>query len=605
MSKRQDQAVARVRARAVELRTARAAEVKASRAMVAAVKAARKAGVPRGVVATAAGVSGARVSQMCGDEDTPGHAADAQKKGPPVLRVLPADTLRTLPDTVTRSGLTSVRERRPYARATMFYDVATGAACMESGAMVPGDSGPDVGSLADVLAACQMAPEAPARVYLTGPTPFAPQMGATRAEGVRAWALSEPAPGWVPSKRGHYMADPTKPVLRFVHEDTGHAVTVMRAAAWWGETPAAVETCAAAWRGLVRQLDAVPAFRGAGLADTPATTGRALWARTIPESGGFDVQPAEVRELIHATAGQGRIELLAPARPEVDRFTYLDGRLMYAALTWGMPVGLPELHRGGNSPLQLAHRGRWRATVTVPDNWRHVGLIMAALDGPDRGAWGWPATPGHRFTTWADAAELHMAMRHGWGVELHEGITWREGKPLNSWRDGLLRVWQAAQDSGSEAGALAARAVRSVILYALGAFAAREHPLTGTCPADQPELVAEDATPGSVRRVGDFLVWETPAPANAWSAAKAHPEWAALVWARARVRVTEAALTVPADRVIGFATDALYLDGDPGWADDGKPGSFRVKGRCDTPRVWPANRDELYAARDEAERNMA
>ncbi len=605
MNKRQTAAVERVRRRAADVKATRGAERKASSALQAAVVSARKAGVPVAVVAETAGVSKGRVSQIAADDDDDGHGSHAQKKALASVRVADGDTVPVVSDTavVVHPGLVSVRERRRYARATMFYDVASGAACMASGAMVPGAAGDEPGSLAEVLAAVSAAePEAVARVYLTGPPPWSAEGGATRAEAVRAWALSTPAPGWSASPAGHYLHEPDKPVLRFTHAN-GHRVTVHRAAAWWGETSASVETCAAAWRGLEHALDQVPAFRGAGLADTPATAGRVLWARTIPEGGGWPVMGDELRALIAETAGQGRVELLPAARPTVERFTYLDGRMMYAALTWGMPVGEPIYHGPDASLGLLSARGRWRVTATVPDGWRHVGLLMAPAASRADG-WLWPREPGQRFTTWADGSEVLMAQRHGWGIELHQGFTWREGKPLNTWRDALVKVWQAATGSRSEAGALAAKAVRAMILYAIGAFASREHNTTGSCPADRPEMVPEVTVPGSVRRVGDSLVWEVPGQQRMWSAAKSHPEWSALVWARARVRVTEAALTVPFDRVVGFATDALYLDGDPGLPDDGRPGAFRVKGHTDAPMVWPANRAALYAARDDSERNQ-
>lgn len=616
VNKRQVQAVERVRARAAEVKAARAAEAKATARVRAAIVAARKAGVPVPVVAEAAGVSRGRVSQIMGEDEAPGHGADAQKDGQPSVRVADSGTPAIPADTFTGSrlsGLASVRERVAYGRATMFYDVATGAACMDSGAIVPGDSGADAGRLADVLAAVQAAaPAEVARVYLTGPTPFAPEQGATRAEGVRGWALSEPAPGWATSPRGHYLGDPAKPVLRFYRVETGQTVTVMRAASWWGETGEPVEVCAAAWRGLERLLDDVRAFRGAGLADTPATTGRALWARTIPASGSYPVLSDEMRGLIAATAGQGRIELLPAAAPQVERFTYLDGRLMYAALTWGMPVGEPVMVSGADfarmgetqAVAALRGRGRWRVTATVPEGWRHVGLLMAPGDGPERGGWVYPRDPGQRFTTWADGSEVWMARQSGWRVDVHEGFTWAEGKPLNAWRDALVAAWERARANGSPAALLTARALRSILLFAIGAFAAREHPTTGTVPVDRPDLVPEQADPSTVRQVGDHLVYTMPGRLSPWSARMAHPEWAALVWARARTRLTTAALQVPFQSVIGFATDALYLDGDPGWPDDGAPGRFRVKGRIDTPSVWPAGRAELYALTDAAERNL-
>jgi len=38
------------------------------------------------------------------------------------------------------------------------------------------------------------------------------------------------------------------------------------------------------------------------------------------------------------------------------------------------------------------------------------------------------------------------------------------------------------------------------------------------------------------------------------------------------------ALTLPRTQVVAFRTDAIYTTEAPGWADDGKPGRYRLKG---------------------------
>ena len=614
MATRGEAALARLAARTTEVRAARTAERRAAARYQAAILAARNAGVPLAEVARVARVSKGRVVQVAPSAGTLGHARQARKQAPVAVRVAPEDTLPTLAGTGEGglSGVVSVRERRRYGRATMFYDVGTGAACTEAGVMIPGDSGPDAGTLGDVLAACRMGDEVPRRVFLTGPTPLDLSGGATHAEAVRAWTLGALPPGWAVDPAGHYLHDPDRPTMRFLHDD-GQAVAIMRAAAWWGETDASVETCAAAWRGLGVALDAVPVFRGAGLADSPATAGRALWARTIPEGRGWPVLSDGFRDLITATAGQGRQELRPAAAPTLDGFAYLDGRFMYAALTWGMPVGEPVMVTGASfaslsaaaTERALRGRGRWLVRATVPADWRHVGLLMAPGDGPDRGGWVYPSTPGQTFSTWADGSEVWLAKSHGWHVEVVEGFRQDEGKPLDSWQAALVRVWRQATVAGTPASLLAARAVRSILLYALGAFATRAHPATGTTPADRPEDVPDDVVPGSVRRVGDSLVWERLTPLSAFTTSKQHPEWSATVWARARARLAARALTVPLGQVVAFATDALYLGADPGWDDSGAPGEFRVKGRIDGYVRWPTNHAELYALRDKSEQEAA
>jgi hypothetical protein len=169
-------------------------------------------------------------------------------------------------------------------------------------------------------------------------------------------------------------------------------------------------------------------------------------------------------------------------------------------------------------------------------------------------------------------------------------------------------VWKQANASGTPEARLAAKAVRSLILFTIGAFHTQAHPETHSVLDTQPELVPAGV---EVRHVGDRLMWETPGKLSAWSAELQHPEWSATVWERARVRLLSArgvngqevgALALDPGRIVGFATDALYLtSGAPEWADDGEPGRFRVKGSIPGAFSWPDSLDELWALSAKAE----
>lgn len=595
-SKRQAQTLEQLRVHAAEVerlnKALRKAQTKRDQWIVRAVD----AGVRPAEVARVAGVSPGRVSQIAPVAKAPETRSHAGKKRAGVSCDATPDTVPAFPSTApTLSGIVTTRQRRPYGKRTRFVVAAP----------VP-----------EVLALVRATDADQVRVYLTGARPLDASGGASLAEQVRAWALADPGAGW--SVESHYLADADLPVLRFRHE-SGQRATIMRAASWWGETDADVATCEQAWRGLGQVLDQVPAFAGAGLADTPATTGRALWLRTIPEGKGYPVLSDELRELIGATSGQGRIELRpAPAGVEPADFTYLDGRFMYAALTWGMPVGEPthwtgEAINGAGArdfTSAIRGRGRWRITVTVPDGWAHVGMFGCQNTA---GAWSYPDQPGATFTTWADGSEVWAGMENGWEPVIHEGFTFTEGKPLDTWRDALVGVWEQANANGSPAARLAARAVRSILLFTLGAFATKAHPVTRSAPIDGPE--PEVPAGVEVRRVGDALVWQEPGRLSAWTEQTAHPEWSATVWARARTRLLTGrgvgqervgALHLPPERIVAFATDALYLaGGDPGWNDDGKPGRFRVKGTRAGAFAWPETYPDLYRLRDEAENGRA
>ncbi|MET7641775.1 hypothetical protein [Streptomyces sp. NPDC005438] len=66
------------------------------------------------------------------------------------------------------------------------------------------------------------------------------------------------------------------------------------------------------WQALRRHWD------DAVIMGSPSQTGRDLWTCTIPARGqhaeGYPVLSEELRGLLHATAGQGRNELITPPR---------------------------------------------------------------------------------------------------------------------------------------------------------------------------------------------------------------------------------------------------------------------------------------------------
>lgn len=573
-------------------------------------RAGRELGIPSSKLAEAAGVTDSRVRQLA-----PGrHELELRDESTSAqLERVP----RLAPDAPLLSGAASVATRQPWrTRVSAWVELHELRGIDDDGhTFVLEDTSPRA-----LLAAL---PATVDRVFLCGSYPQG--QGSSNAERVRSWGLEPAGEGWSVADAGHYTGDADAPVYRWTrdsHEGQGapfRTVEVLSAFGWFGDATAV--DCWHAWAALGDAVRA--AFPGGALLSTPATTGRDLWRRTIGAGKSYPVMSDELRELIRSTSGQGRAELLPAARPgqTVDAFTYLDGRFMYAALTWGLPVGEPtrwtrDAHgqltgRGGPHqrangepvlPQLLAQRGRWLVTATVPDEWDHVGILPCQRDG---GGWRYPSAPGETFTTWADACEIGLADRHGWTLELHEGLTWAEGKPLNAWTTKLVAMWEQLRKTGHTT---AARGVRAMLLFAIGAFAGGTHMITRSCSLDDTSSVPDNAR---ARVVGDQLVWEEPAPATGWAATMAHPEWSAQIWARARVRLLDApgvgtgnrigALHVPRDRVVAFRTDALYLDGDPSWGDDDKVGRFRIKGQLAEPVIWPADNAQLFALRDRAE----
>lgn len=447
-------------------------------------------------------------------------------------------------------------------------------------------------------AAAQLVDAAEAeRVFIVGPRP-----GGNMA-GLRAWSTPPGGlpPGWEP--RQHYL-DGNAPILRYHHAASRRDVELVRAAAWWGEGDYSIEQARMAWDrlgALVRGL-----FPGAVLLTTPATTGRELFVRSIPKGTEWPTLPPEVQDLIRETSGQGRIEVLDPRGADhLEQLVELDGRLMYAALAWGLPGGTVTRDNGTDYAGQL--RARYHVRGIVPKDWPHrcacgapghagIGLFPQREAGETH----YPHEPGEMYSAWVDGAELRLAYLHGWSPVIEGRLVWSgyRGKgPLDRWAEQLASLYAHLDDEGT--GALCRAGVRALVLHAIGAFQGRGSPVTFSLPierADEMPAEVED-----YRLEGTSIVWsEMRGPA--WPAL-AHPEWCAAVWARARARLLSGpgetgALHIPAAEVVAFRTDAIYAQHAPPWRDDGRAGRFRVKSIRRGPLPWPRTHAELLAQRE-------
>jgi len=413
------------------------------------------------------------------------------------------------------------------------------------------------------------------RVYICG--------GSDGIAAARAWAAVLPFPWRSDPKRGHYL-EGQFPIYRLVRGD-GRRVEILRAAMWFGD--AEPEACAAAWAEL--RSDVARRYTAGTLLSTPASTGRYLLTQTIPFERSWPTLDADTQQLIRSTSGQGRIEIFDRG-PELPQLVEYDGRFMYAGLLWGLAGGVPV--RDSVDEYAGQQRGRYRVTVTVPADWAHVGILATKND---RGGWSWPSSPREQFTTWADGAELGLAIEHGWRVRIHERMLWPAYTvkgPLDAWGDRMRKSYAQHRDASP----LVARAVRAMALQTIGAFQGRAHRTTRIGTAEQ---VPADAA--NLRLEGDVMLWGEGTE-QAWPE-MAHPEWSAAIWARARVRLLDAptgtkgrragALHVPASSVLAFRTDAVYLTADPGWPDDGAVGRLRRVYEQNGPLVAPTNQTQL------------
>ncbi|MFF3460508.1 hypothetical protein ACFYXH_40775 [Streptomyces sp. NPDC002730] len=516
------------------------------------------------------------------------------------------------------------------ARSTVFLDT-------ETGVLVHRDQTirldlHAVTAAAILEAVFHVIPDGVERIYITAGDPWHAQAEAHPflRDAVAAW-LNAPIPGWRTDTgrgkdrmAGHFV-HARNPVGRYQRERGEEHVEIRSVGEWFdpaGADPAIVrDAFVLLWKALrAHWPDAV-------LMGSPSQTGRDLWTRTIPTKGqyadGYPVLSEELRGLLHATAGQGRTELITP--PDVPEqlpgLVEYDRTFAYAKHTWKSGVGLPERVTAARfaawsekeQTKALFGCGHWHVRVTVPDTWNHVGILPAPA--PGERAWHYPRTPGTTFTTWAGGPEIHTALANPvqpWKIEILDGLLWTDGKPLDDWSRKLKECWAslAAQaelhgDADQRTAAqLASRAVRALLLYGIGSFAQRPRMVTGTTPR-----TAERDVPPDAEIIGfdnDTITWQRPTGFT--RDPNTHPEWAASIWSGARAallsqRMREdnthvGALHTPPGTVVAFRTDAVYLTQPHNWPYHGQPGDYLRKGQLTGPIPAPTTEDELLALRD-------
>ena len=484
----------------------------------------------------------------------------------------------------------------PRRRATLWLDADTGHGVDDTGAPVR-TRGTKRPTLADVLAlaeACRVE-----RVMLTGSRPRA------------GWLLTK-AEGW---SHGAHHLDHETPVGRYRHAVAPVTVEVRRAVEWFGAGAYSPAEARAAWESLEAIVSAhVP---GARLLASPGATGRELWLRSMPRGDAPPQPSSEVAELIRATSGQHRIERFDPpaAGATMPNLYLLDGRLMYAACVRQLGSG-GEMMTGHVAAFMLDHnryaRARYHVRATIPVWWEQVGILPLA--GEDRETWTYPADPGRTFTTWADAAEVHLALEHGWKLDVLEGIQFTEGRPLDTWAARLLRANDTAAQLEDATQARMVRAgVRWMLLHSIGAWHSTGRTETTVTSGAMRPPAGEGW--GAPELQHGRAVWRRRVPITGRAELMAHPEWSAQVWGRARARVLWAptavrgeaagALLVDAGTLVSIYGDAVMTTTLPEWAtpahDDGAPGRLRLKGHHHGPILWPtrsSERDRIMHAAD-------
>lgn len=346
---------------------------------------------------------------------------------------------------------------------------------------------------------------------------------------------------------------------------------------------------------------------------SPAQTGQDLLERSLPRrklEGGalepytFPVIPDAALDLIYTTCGQGRNELF-PQKRSIERLYGIDGVWMYAACLSNLPNG-PLTMDTKDAPPEWSS-GFLTASVRVPDEWAHIGLLPEVYDGDDgKTHRRWPRQPGQWFASTMTTAEYQVAIAAGWDVRIKRRYLWEKPAcdPARQWRDKLvsLRERYTLQASrGDIVSKALASTVRRLMLNTIGLWFSHEAFTDGYVKREDIPQLMRDHPNAHIRVHGRhwFYVRLPRNPAgNVWQ----HPEWAAQVWGKCRARGAAVALGVPFDWLVAYRTDEWWMTQDPGWPDTGKPGTFRLKEIIEGPLSPPRNEADMRLLLSQARR---
>lgn len=391
----------------------------------------------------------------------------------------------------------------------------------------------------------------------------------------------------------------------------------VRMSAPWFERATDLTTIATAYQQLEWELQ--QRFdEHATLLGTPAATGQDLLERSLPFKTSFPTMPSALRDILYTSMGQGRMELLT--QTDVKRIPglyQLDARWMYASCLSNLPVGLVEHRSWGDAGTDIGDAwldytpAFYRVRFWVPTDWQHIGLLSVLTGNASEGerkAPCWPSEPASGpFETWAGNATLAQAIDAGWPLLILERIAWPEsgrqhGDPCAVWLKKLkaLREQYTTQVTAPshDVDELIVAAVRHLVIDTIGAWYTRERIIWHVTPISESGSVPDDAP--ELHVYGDRVEWTSVEEVKGDALARQHPEWACMVWDRARARLQKTAMLCRRETLIAARSDALLVSALPVGLppDNGKPGAFRLKGASTNHEVTaPHSETELRLLR--------
>lgn len=448
----------------------------------------------------------------------------------------------------------------------------------------------------DVLAAITEGNASPDLIFICGPADNLPDESTMIDEALRAgWEI---VPPYI-----NKAVNPGERRLSVRYVRNGKRVEVRSAAEWIG--PDLHATLAfRAWDRLGRDLRAAFGER-AVLLNSPAQTGQDLLERSLPrqkqqdgtlKAYTFEPVPDSVATLLYDCMGQGRKETETFYRPRtVERLYGIDGTWMYAACLSNLPNGLLRVDTRDEPPGWA--NGFLVASVRVPDEWAHIGLLPEPFVENGKTRRRYPRTPGQWFSSTMTTAEYTLAVARGWDVRIKRRILWHKPPcdPARVWNEKLqgLRGRYAIQAQRGDIVAKAlAGTIRRLMLHTIGLWFHHDATSDGYVRREDVTQLMRDHPDARLTVHGKHWFFveipRQPTP-QVWR----RPEWAAQVWGKCRYKLAEAALLIPFDSIASLRTDEMWLTEEMEWPDGEKPGTFRLKETIEGPLAVPRTNGDM------------
>lgn len=358
-----------------------------------------------------------------------------------------------------------------------------------------------------------------------------------------------------------------------VYEDeAGLAIAVTRAANWI-ESPNVLDMIEA----YTMAEDGFKAEFGFPFLGSPTITGLYAMEQTLKPNVDCPALPDDFAETLHAGTTQGRSEMYLPA--DLKSFHLFDRRFAYAAdVRFEMPCGVPQYEQGGEFvPYDPAF---YRVRFTVPTGWHHVGLLPVLVPGS---GWQWPVDG--TYETFVAEPELRLAAGCHWPFEVLECWRFEKARPLENWRNRLVKLWDDANARGCKG---EADIYRRILLHAIGGLYARTYAREFIATPVEFADLNDDAALTAEQVDGGFRI-QTRANRDKRFYM---PHWAAMVWSRARAVLASRMLTLPIADVLACHVDAIYSRA-PLQGVGNEVGQFRLKGslQFNVPETLRTRRD--------------